>query len=69
VAAGGMQAKLTAAIDAVEHGVLEVRIIKGSDPFIVQSMFDGDFRNEEPGTRIIARHEDPLLPLMTAIMP
>jgi acetylglutamate kinase len=69
VAAGGMQAKLTAAINAVEHGVQEVRIIKGSDPFIVQSMFEADFLTEEPGTRIIARHEDPLLPLMTAIMP
>jgi acetylglutamate kinase len=65
VATGGMQAKLNAAIDAVANGVQEVRIVKGSDPFIVQRIF-GD---EEVGTRIIARHSDPLLPIMTAIMP
>jgi acetylglutamate kinase len=66
VAAGGMQAKLDAAIDAVGNGVREVRIVKGSDPFIVQRIFEED---EETGTRIIARHNDPLLPIMTAIMP
>ena len=65
VASGGMQAKLNAAIDAVANGVQEVRIVKGSDPFIIQRIFDG----EEVGTRIIARHSDPLLPIMTAIMP
>ncbi len=65
IAAGGMQAKLNAAIDAVENRVHEVRIVKGSDPLIVQRIFDG----EETGTRIIARHNDPLLPVMTAIMP
>lgn len=65
VATGGMQAKLNAAVDAVANGVHEVRIVKGSDPLIVQRIFDG----EESGTRIIARHNDPLLPVMTAIMP
>jgi acetylglutamate kinase len=65
IASGGMQAKLNAAIDAVANGVQEVRIVKGSDPFIVQRIFD----EEEVGTRIIARHSDPLLPIMTAIMP
>lgn len=65
VASGGMQAKLNAAIDAVAAGVQEIRIVKGSDPFIVQRIFEG----EEVGTRIIARHGDPLLPIMTAIMP
>lgn len=66
VATGGMQAKLNAAIDAVANGVHEVRIVKGSEPFIIQRIFDGE---EEAGTRIIARHNDPLLPVMTAIMP
>jgi acetylglutamate kinase len=65
VATGGMHAKLNAAADAVAHGVQEVHIVKGSDAFIVQRIFNG----EETGTRIIARHSDPLLPLMTAIMP
>lgn len=65
VAAGGMQAKLNAAMDAVAGGVHEVRIVKGSDPLVVQRIFDG----EETGTRIVARHNDPLLPVMTAIMP
>lgn len=65
VATGGMQAKLNAAVDAVANGVHEVRIVKGSEPFVVQRVFD----NEEIGTRIIARHNDPLLPVMTAIMP
>lgn len=65
VATGGMQAKLNSAIDAVVNGVHEVRIVKGSEPFIVQRIFDG----EEPGTRIVARHNDPLLPVMTAILP
>ena len=40
VATGGMQAKLNAATDAVASGVHEVRIVKGSDPFIVQRVFD-----------------------------
>jgi len=49
VATGGMQAKLNAAVDAVEHGVREVRIVKGSDPDIVMKVFS----NEEVGTRVI----------------
>jgi acetylglutamate kinase len=65
VATGGMQAKLNAAMDAVASGVREVHIVKGSDAFVVQRIFNG----EETGTRIIARKSDPLLPLMTAIMP
>ncbi len=65
VATGGMQAKLNAAIDAVANGVQEVRIVKGSEPFIVQRIFEG----EDSGTRIADRHSDPLLPIMTAIMP
>jgi acetylglutamate kinase len=69
VAAGGMQAKINAAIEAVENGVQEVRIVKGSEPFILQRIFEGDFAHEEPGTRIVLRHNDPLLPVMTAIMP
>ena len=49
IATGGMQAKLNAAIEAVEHGVREVRIVKGSDPDIVTRAFG----NEEIGTRIV----------------
>ncbi len=48
VATGGMQAKLNAATDAVAGGVREVRIVKGTDPFIVKRVFAG----EEIGTRI-----------------
>ncbi|MES1262568.1 MAG: acetylglutamate kinase [Acidobacteriota bacterium] len=50
VAAGGMQAKLNAAIDAVTSGVGEVRIVKGSEPDIVSRVFAG----EETGTRVMA---------------
>ncbi len=50
VATGGMQAKLNAATDAVESGVQEVRIVKGSDPGIVLRVF----ANEQIGTRIKA---------------
>jgi acetylglutamate kinase len=64
VASGGMQAKLNAATDAVAGGVLEVRIVKGTDPMIVKRVFDG----EETGTRIVGSHHDPLLPIITAIM-
>jgi acetylglutamate kinase len=56
---------LNAAMDAVASGVREVHIVKGSDAFVVQRIFNG----EETGTRIIPRHSGPLLPLMTAIMP
>jgi acetylglutamate kinase len=64
VAAGGMQAKLNAASDAVANGVQEISIVKGSDASVVKRIFDG----EEIGTRIIGRHNDPLLPIMTALI-
>jgi len=48
IATGGMQAKLNAATDAVERGVREVSIVKGSDAFIVTRVFAG----EDIGTRI-----------------
>jgi acetylglutamate kinase len=48
VASGGMQAKLNAATDAVEGGVQEVSIVKGSDSLVVKRVFAG----EEIGTRI-----------------
>jgi acetylglutamate kinase len=63
VATGGMQAKLNAATDAVAGGVREVSIVRGSDPDIVKRVFAG----EEPGTRIVAQHHDPLFPIMAAI--
>jgi acetylglutamate kinase len=50
VATGGMQAKLNAAMDAVAHGVEEVRIVKGSDVDIVMRVFDG----EDVGTKVIS---------------
>ncbi len=50
VATGGMQAKLNSAMDAVEHGVQEVRIVKGSEAGIVRRVFAG----EQTGTRVIA---------------
>jgi acetylglutamate kinase len=49
IATGGMQAKLNAAMDAVAHGVQEVRIVKGSDSDIVTRVFAG----EDVGTRVI----------------
>ncbi len=65
VATGGMQAKLNAAIDAVNGGVSEVRIVKGSEPDIVSRIFAG----EEMGTRIVARtHEEPLLNFEAALL-
>jgi acetylglutamate kinase len=48
VATGGMQAKLDAAMNAVSNGVAEVRIVRGSDPEIVNRVFNG----ESVGTRI-----------------
>jgi acetylglutamate kinase len=48
VATGGMQAKLDAAMNAVSSGVAEVRIVRGSDPEIVNRVFNG----ESVGTRI-----------------
>lgn len=64
VATGGMQAKLNAATEAVEGGVHEVCIVKGSESSIVQRVFAG----EEAGTRIVGRHHDPLFPIATALM-
>lgn len=64
VATGGMQAKLNAATEAVEGGVHEVSIVKGSDPSIVTRVFSG----EEIGTTIVGPHHDPLFPIATALM-
>lgn len=64
VASGGMQAKLNAATDAVEGGVHEVRIVKGSEASIVNRVFAG----EEIGTRIVGPHHDPLFPIVAAIV-
>jgi acetylglutamate kinase len=50
VATGGMQAKLNAATDAVTSGVVEVRIVKGSDKDIVLRVFNG----EEVGTKVVS---------------
>jgi acetylglutamate kinase len=49
VATGGMQAKLNAATGAVEGGVQEVRIVKGSDTDIVTRVFAG----ENVGTKVV----------------
>jgi acetylglutamate kinase len=72
VASGGMQAKLNAATDAVAGGVREVRIVKGTDPFIVKRVFEGGVEGgvegNDIGTRIVGSHHDPLLPIMTAIL-
>jgi acetylglutamate kinase len=46
-----MQAKLNAAMDAVAHGVDEVRIVKGSDADIVTRVFAG----EQIGTRVVSQ--------------
>jgi acetylglutamate kinase len=48
VAVGGMQAKLNAASEAVNNGVGEVRIVKGSEPGIIDKVWSG----AEIGTRI-----------------
>jgi len=50
IAAGGMQAKLNAAMDAVTSGVGEVRIVKGSERDIVLRVFSG----EEVGTKVVS---------------
>jgi acetylglutamate kinase len=49
VATGGMHAKLEAASDAVMNGVDEVRIVRGSDPDIVERVL----RGETIGTSIV----------------
>lgn len=64
VATGGMQAKLNAATEAVEGGVHEVCIVKGSEPSIVKRVFGG----EEVGTKIVGPHHDPLLPIMAGLI-
>ena len=64
VATGGMQAKLNAATEAVEGGVKEVCIVKGSEPSIVERVFAGD----GTGTRIVGPQHNPLLPFVTAVM-
>jgi acetylglutamate kinase len=64
VATGGMQAKLNAATEAVEGGVKEVCIVKGSEPSVVKRVFAG----EETGTRIVGPHHDPLFPIVTALV-
>ena len=51
VATGGMQAKLNAAATAVNGGVAEVRIVRGSTERIVERVFAG----ETIGTRIVLR--------------
>src|SRR5262249_42353003 len=50
VATGGMQAKLEAAMLALENGVPEVRIAPGANVKIVKSLLMG----EDSGTRLIA---------------
>jgi acetylglutamate kinase len=42
IATGGMQAKLEAASNAVANGVGEVRIVRGSEPYIVDRVLRGD---------------------------
>jgi hypothetical protein len=44
--------------------VHEVSIVKGSDPDVVTRIFDG----EQIGTRIVGRHNDPLIPIITALI-
>ena len=50
VATGGMQAKLNSAIAAVEQGVREVSIVRGSEANIVRRVFAG----EGIGTKVVA---------------
>lgn len=50
VATGGMQAKLNAAVDALEKGVREIRIVAGAQPGIIARALAG----EDVGTRLIA---------------
>jgi acetylglutamate kinase len=49
VATGGMQAKIEAAVNALQHGVAEVFIAPGSHPGIVTALLSGSFT----GTRCI----------------
>ena len=56
VATGGMQAKLDAATAAVEAGVREVRIVRGTDEDIVTRIFAGEGSGDQTGTRIADRN-------------
>jgi acetylglutamate kinase len=49
VAAGGMQAKLTAAIDGLRQGIGEVVIVPGGSPRIVERLLGG----ETAGSRLV----------------
>jgi acetylglutamate kinase len=51
VATGGMQAKLDAALSALESGVGQVRIAPGAAPDVLARLLAGD----EVGTRIVAQ--------------
>ena len=53
IATGGMQAKLNAALSALEGGVGQVRIAPGAAPEVLQRLLAG----EEIGTRMIAARE------------
>jgi acetylglutamate kinase len=53
VATGGMQAKLTAATQAIEQGVEQIEIAPGSAPGVLDRLFAG----EPMGTRIIRSRE------------
>jgi acetylglutamate kinase len=50
VATGGMQAKLNAALSALEQGIEEVRIVPGARPGILAALAGG----EAVGTRMVA---------------
>jgi len=49
IATGGMQAKLTAALEALENGVREVVVAPGAAPRVLERLLDG----ESLGTRIV----------------
>ena len=49
VATGGMQAKLNAALSALEGGVEQVRIAPGAAPCVLERILAG----EEPGTKMV----------------
>lgn len=53
VATGGMQAKLNAAVAALDHGVGQVEIAPGAAPNILARLFAG----ESTGTRVVRAHE------------
>jgi len=53
IATGGMQAKLDAALAALEGGVGQVRIAPGAAPGVLQRLLSG----EEIGTRLITARE------------